>query len=181
MNTPVNPIKVVASNKPVVERTPGDNCNCEPPYLPCPLDNECLTAGVIYNAKVTATMPAPLPSAANPSPLPITKEEKYTGLSINTAKKRITGHNGNIKHREQKGTRLSAHIWELKDQGIPYDLTWSILITASANGFNPSTRQCCLCLLEGWVVLFLNKRLQIFSRCWHKSRLTLNPKAFKDN
>ena len=177
--------KVVAGNKPVVERTPGDNCNCEPPYLPCPLDNECLTAGVIYNAKVTATMPAPLPSAANPSPLPIIKEEKYTGLSINTAKKRITGHNGNIKHREQKGTRLSAHIWELKDQGIPYDLTWSILATAS--GYNPSTKQCRLCLLEKWVILFqeedatLNKRLEIFSSCRHKARLTLNPKAVKDD
>ena len=113
------------------------------------------------------------------------KEEKYTGISINTAKKRITGHNGNIRHREQKGTRLSAHIWELKDKNIPYTLSWSILTTAS--GYNPSNKQCRLCLLEKWYILFqeenatLNRRLEIFSSCRHKARLTLNPKAIKDD
>ena len=177
--------KVVEKSKPVVVVAPGDNCNCEAPYLPCPLDGECLTAGVVYNAKVTATLPPPLPTTANPSPLPIIKEETYTGLTINTAKKRITGHNGNIRHREQKGTRLSAHIWELKDKGIPHTLTWSILTTA--NGFNPSNKQCRLCLLEKWYILFqeenatINRRQEIFSSCRHKARLTLNPKAIKDD
>ena len=52
-----------------------------------------------------------LPTLANPSPLPIIKEEKYTGISINTTKKWITGHNGNIRHRDQKGTRLLAHTY----------------------------------------------------------------------
>ena len=130
-------------------------------------------------------MPAPPPTAANPSPLPTTKEERYTGLTINTMKKRIGGHNSNIRHREQNGTRLSAHIWDLKDKDIPFKLTWSIMTTAS--GYNPSTKQCRLCLLEKWIILFqeedatLNKRLEIFSSCRHKARLTLNPKALKDD
>ena len=119
-----------------------------------------------------------------PMLLPANNQNFDVQMTYISAKKRIT-HNGNIKHREQKGTRLSAHIWELKDQGIPYDLTWSILATAS--GYNPSTKQCRLCLLEKWVILFqeedatLNKRLEIFSSCRHKARLTLNPKAVKDD
>ena len=118
--------------------------------------------------------------------LPTTKEEYYTGITINTAKKRITGHNGNINNKEQKGTTLSAHVWELKDKGIPYKLDWSLLATAS--GYNPSTKQCRLCLLECWYILFreeqatLNKRLEIFTtNCRHKARLTLEPKAIKDD
>ena len=79
-------------------------------------------------------MPPPRPTTANPVPLPTTKEGYYTGITINTAKKRITGHNGNINNKEQKGTTLSAHIWELKNKGIPYKLDWSILATAS--GYN---------------------------------------------
>ena len=72
---------------------------------------------MIYNAKVTATLLPPRPTIANPSPPPTTKEERYTGLTINTAKKMITGHNGNFNNREQKETTFSAHIWEVKDKG----------------------------------------------------------------
>ena len=57
------------------------------------------------------------PTIVSPSPPPTTKEERYTGLTINTAKKRITGHNGNFNNREQKETTFSAHIWEVKDKG----------------------------------------------------------------
>ena len=177
--------KVIRDSKPAPIPKPSDLCNCKAPYLPCPLDNKCLTEGVVYNAKVTATLPPPKPTKANPVPLPTTKEEYYTGITINTAKKRITGHNGNINNKEQKGTTLSAHIWELKDKGIPHKLDWSILATAS--GYNPSTKQCRLCLLECWYILFqeekatLNKRLEIFTNCRHKARLTLEPKAIKDD
>ena len=176
--------KVIARSKPVVVAEPGSNCNCKAPHLPCPLDNQCLTEGVIYNAKVTATLPAPRPTVANPSPPPTIKEERYTGLTINTAKKRITSHNGNINNREQKGTTLSAHIWELKDKGIPHEVTWSILATAS--GYNTTTKQCRLCLTECWYILFkeelatLNRRQEIFSSCRHKARLTLSPKEVVD-
>lgn len=177
--------KVIKKSKPVAAAEPGDNCNCQKPHLPCPLDNECLTEGLIYNAKVTATLPAPRPTVANPSPPPTIKVERYTGLTINTGKKRITSHNGNINHREQKGTTLSTYIWELKDKAIPYELSWSILATAS--GYNTTTKQCRLCLLECWFILFkeematLNRRQEIFSSCRHKARLTLTPKEVVDD
>ena len=172
-------------SRPAATAEPGSNCNCRAPHLPCPLNNQCLTEGVIYNAKVTATLPPPRPTIANPSPPPTTKEETYTGLTINTAKKRITGHNGNFNNREQKGTTLSAHIWELKDKGIAHEITWSILATAS--GYNTTTKQCRLCLTECWFILFkeelatLNRRQEIFSSCRHRARLTLNPKEVVDD
>ena len=109
--------KVIKRSRPVAAAEAGSNCNCRAPHLPCPLNNQCLTEGVIYNAKVTATLPPPRPTTANPSPLPTIKEETYTGLTINTPKKRITGHNGNFNNREQKETTFSAHIWEVKDKG----------------------------------------------------------------
>ena len=40
----------------------------------------------------TSTLPPPPPSVANPSPLPTIKEENYTGLTINPAKKNASMH-----------------------------------------------------------------------------------------
>ena len=63
-----NMSKVISKhNTMVAKRTaePGSNCNCRAPHLPCPLNNQCLTEGVIYNAKVTATLPPPRPTIAD--------------------------------------------------------------------------------------------------------------------
>ena len=169
----------VTSKQVVVAR--NRECNCEEPYLPCPLDGKCLTPGVIYKAKVTATLPPPPPSAANPSPLPTIKEGNYTGLSINTAKTRITAHNGNCRNRDEGGTRLSTFVWEQKDAGATVDISWSIL-AKDLQGYNPATKQCRLCLLEKWFIMFeqegatINRRSEVFSSCRHKARLTLCPR-----
>ena len=76
-------------------------------------------------------------------------------------------------------------IWKLKDKGIAHEVTWSILATAS--GYNTTTKQCRLCLMECWFILFkeelatLNRRQEIFSSCRHRARLTLNPKEVVDD
>ena len=67
--------KVIKRSRPAAAAEARSNCNCRAPHLPCPLNNQCLTEGVIYNAKVTATLPPPRPTIANPSPPPTTKEE----------------------------------------------------------------------------------------------------------
>ena len=36
--------------------------------------------------------------------------------------------------------RLSAHVWELKDKGHTYTITWQIL--ARASSYNPSSGMC---------------------------------------
>jgi hypothetical protein len=41
-------------------------------------------------------------------------------------------------------TCLSNHIWNLKDDGIPYEVQWSLVDRAPP--FNPVTRKCRVCL-----------------------------------
>ena len=137
-----------------------------------------MTPGVIYKAEVTATEEQPAPA------LPITTKETYTGLSKPPFKERFRGHTHDMKHEDvdgTKGTTLSKHVWSLKRAGIPFTISWSI--QARGDGYNPSSKQCRLCLLEKWHILFkpevatLNKRLEVFSNCRHKASLVLDPKS----
>ena len=41
--------------------------------------------------------------------------------------------------RRQDGTRLSAHIWELKDSHLKFDIDWET--AARAKQFNPETEK----------------------------------------
>ena len=85
---------------------------------------------------------------------------------------RIAKHEGNCRHRHQPGTRLSSHVWKLKDQGSSYTISWHILSRAS--NYNPTSRMCRLCLKEKFLIKFapatvsLNKRSEIFSSCRHR-------------
>ena len=57
--------------------------------------------------------------------------------------------------RNQKGTRLSRHIWTLKDNQpypVPFELEWDIL--GKEKPFNPVTGVCRLCLLEAYILMF---------------------------
>ena len=83
---------------------------------------------------------------------------------------RATGTNG-------KGTKLSQHVWDLKDANIPFNTKWSIL--AKASSFNPITGKCRLCLKEVYYILFkpetasLNSRIEAFGYCQHKKQWAL--------
>ena len=168
--------KVLSSNRPKV--AVREDCNCLPSSPPCPLldsagEGHCLTPGVIYQAEVTATEEQPAPG------MPTTTKETYTGLSMPPFKKRYGGHTHDMEHEDSKGTTLSKHVWSLKRANIPYNISWSIL--ARGDGYNPSSKQCRLCLLEKWHILFkpegatLNKRLEVFSSCRHRASLVLDP------
>ena len=176
--------KVLSTIRPKVEVNEGCNCRSPPCPLPaclptcptpCPRDGHCLTPGVIYQAEVTATEVQPPPA------LPITTKETYTGLSKPPFKSRLGGHKHDMRHETAKGTTLSKHVWDLKREGTPFTISWSIL--ARGDGYNPSTKSCRLCLLEKWHILFkpegatLNKRLEVFSNCRHKASLVLDPSS----
>ena len=114
--------------------------------------------------------------------MPITTKETYTGLSKPPFKERFRGHTHDMRHEDvegNKGTTLSKHVWNLKRAGTPYNIAWSI--QARGDGYNTSNKQCRLCLLEKWHILFkpeaatLNKRLEVFSNCRHKASLVLDP------
>ena len=176
--------KVLSNVRPKVAVNEG--CNCAPRSRPCPLEldgeGHCLTPGVIYKAEVTATEEQPAPAP------PVITKETYTGLSKPPFKERFRGHTHDMKHEDvegTKGTTLSKHVWSLKRAGIPYTISWSI--QARGDGYNPSNKQCRLCLLEKWHIIFkpegatLNKRLEVFSNCRHRASLVLGkPSADPD-
>ena len=116
----------------------SEECNCNGRMGPCPLDGDCMREkSCIYSCKVTR--------------LDTGESQTYTGLAGGTFKSRFYGHNSDFNNRSNTGTKLSQHIWELKDNNVPYDIKWSIL--AKANTFNPVTKKCRLCLKEVYYIL----------------------------
>ena len=105
--------------------------------------------------------------------------QTYTGLTDNTFKKRLYGHNSDFRKRKNRNkTMLSKYIWFLKDNIVQYELNWSIL--GKAKSFNPVTGVCRLCLLEKYFILYnpkdatLNSRDEVFNSCRHKWKHTLS-------
>ena len=101
-----------------------------------------------------------------------------------------------MQHREEltidkyKGTKLSRHIWDLKDSGTDYTIKWSVLATAPA--YNPAARKCHLCLKEKTLILtykceyLLNARSELMYTCRHRryhllSSFNEQPKKNKEN
>ena len=98
--------------------------------------------------------------------------ETYTGLTT-SFKKRYNKHTSDIRNQGQKkATKLSGHIWNLKETSIPYNLSWDII--ARAPSFNPTTKVCRLCLEEIYHIMWskegatLNKRDELFGYCKHR-------------
>ena len=97
--------------------------------------------------------------------------ETYTGGAKNF-KVRHRGHKTSLTHRGGKQTTLSSYVWSLRDQGVQFDMNWSVIDRGPA--FNPLSYVCRLCTLEKYHILFnrqeatLNQRSEFFSKCWHK-------------
>ena len=147
--------KVIDSDQ--MEKSGG--CNGHRAGRICPIPGDCMAKGVVYGAEVTD--------------LTTGGKETYTGLTDGTIRDRIGKHEGNFRHRHQPGTRLSDHVWKLKDKGSPFTVTWQILCRASS--FNPSSGLCRLCLKEKFLIMFqpatasLNKRNEIYASCRHRA------------
>ena len=159
--------KILKGDQQQAVQPPG--CNCQVGPAACPVQGKCKTAGVIYRATVTETGTG--------------KVETYTGATGNTFKERLGGHNCDMNNRKYRiNTCLSNHVWNLKDDGIPYDIQWSLVDRAPP--FNPTTRKCRICLKEKKEILYnkdgssLNKRNEIFNTCRHRTqKLLSNVKA----
>ena len=96
---------------------PAQGCNCRGGPTNCPLSTpECQKDKVIYVASVSTQ----------------DGTEHYTGLTGGTFKKRWYKHNGDFEDRERENsTRLSAHIWKLKEEDKPYEINWEIMDRAT--------------------------------------------------
>ena len=111
---------------------PPPGCNCRNGEA-CPMNGQCLTDHVIYGATVVDNL-------ENTS-------STYTGLTRDTFKKRWYKHRSDFKNENNKhSTTLSSHIWNLKGGGNDFEVNWRIIDRATE--FNPSTKNCRLCLKE---------------------------------
>ena len=135
-------------------------CNCRD-RTSCPLQGECLTSSVVYEATVTTNEDS----------------HRYIGLTEGTFKTRFNGHKQSFAHeRYRTSTELSNKIWELKDHEKDYQIWWRILQTA--NTYQCGARSCDLCLSEKLNILknpgTLNKRSEIISKCRHSRKFLLS-------
>ena len=149
------------NNSKVLNANQGPNaldekCNCRKKEE-CPMPGKCLTPALIYQASVET----------------VEKTETYVGLTVNSFKKRYSGHKSSFTHKKRKHeTTLSKYIWDLKDKNVEYTLTWKIL--ARAQPFTQVTGLCQLCTREKYFIIFksdlctLNSRNELLSSCRHK-------------
>ena len=144
-------------------------CNCRN-KAECPLPGRCTIERVCYQADVKR--------------LDNGEVETYTGVTKDSFKKRYGGHKSSFSSRKyEHSTSLSTHIWKLKDQNIPYEISWEIVGRAAA--FNPATNTCRLCLLEKYLIMFrpaggpLNQSSEFFTTCRHKQSKLVGKVKFK--
>ena len=142
------------------EQLQPKKCSCpKAEKMNCPLDNECLSTEIVYQADVSSNDGA---------------MKHYIGLTAPTFKQRLYGHRKTFKNREyEHSTTLSTYIWQLKDKNIQYSIKWKILKKSKA--YSPTTQKCHLCLDEKLLILknyknpaFLNKSSELFGKCRHR-------------
>ena len=105
----------------------------------CHVQGACKQTGVIYEASLKE--------------INSRKTETYTGLTVRSFKQRWREHQLDFRKPENRTkSRLSQHIWELKDQGLEFDMTWKMLYKSPP--FNPVARKCMLCLKEIFVIMY---------------------------
>ena len=127
----------------------------------CPVQGACEQVGVVYRASVTETTSG--------------KIETYTGLTGRSFIDRWKEHQQDFeKPKNRTKTKLSSHIWELKDQGLNFIISWKILERAPT--YSRVTKKCLLCLKEKYFIMYtrenssLNKRNEVFNTCRHRNQ-----------
>ena len=74
------------------------------------------------------------------------------GLTENSFKTRYSNHKTSFCNSNKRlSTELSKHIWHLRDNNINFKVTWKI--SKQAAPYNPTSKQCNLCLLEKYFII----------------------------
>ena len=153
--------KKILNTKPPI--TTSTSCNCRIKD-DCPLNNNCLTTNIVYNAKVTTNEDA--------------TGKNYIGATEGTFKQRFTQHKLSFKNNKySNSTELSKYIWQLKDNNTEYQIQWSII--TAAQPYSNISRRCDLCASEKLHIIksnsnnTLNKRSELISKCRHENKYYL--------
>ena len=139
-------------------------CNCRI-KANCPLGGQCQTKSVIYSAVVTPT---------EPNSTPVT----YIGATEPPFKLRFANHQTSLRQERYKNaTELSKHVWQLKDNGKDFSISWKIL--ERARPYSNTSKRCGLCLAEKLRIILtrdpttLNSRTELVSKCRHSNKFKL--------
>ena len=134
-------------------------CSCQQKNT-CPLNGNCLQSSLIYRATVTRKDNS--------------TTETYIRLTENDFKTRYRNHTASFQHtKHRNSTKLSKHIWTLKENNIDHFILWHIL--SSRSPYNNASKRCNLCLKEKLLIIHqpelssLNKRNQHVSSCHHRN------------
>ena len=135
------------------------NCNCRV-KASCPLNGDCLSKSIVYNAKITTEG----------------NELNYIGHTENEFKSRFRNHITSFKNQKYRhATALSKKVWELKEKRIDHSITWSIIEKSRA--YEGGSRHCNLCLSEKFHILsssnIINKKSELLSKCRHELKFLL--------
>ena len=141
-------------------------CNCRAGVGSCPVQGRCQQKGVVYRASVRETGTG--------------QANTYIGMTGRTFKDRWKEHKHDIKSVSgTEKTRLSTHIWEIKDRGGTHDdVKWELIDRGPT--YNPTSKKCLVCLKEKYHIMYtrdnttLNKRSEIFSSCRHMAQKRLS-------
>ena len=102
----------------------------------------------------------------------------YIGSTSTEIKLRLANHRQSFRnpsYRDQ--TKLSQHIWDLKEKNKEYAIKWDIL--AEAAPAKIGTKKCNLCLTEKFEILrsnpniTLNSRTELGNKCKHRVKFKL--------
>ena len=106
--------------------------------------------------------------------------KSYIGMTGRPFIERYKEHRGNMRHKHQKGTKLSNFIWKQKEFGQNIkieDIKWSL--KAKAVPYRAGARYCDTCLSEKTQIALanpseiLNSRKEIVGKCPHKRAFKL--------
>ena len=146
-------------------------CNCRNPEL-CPVNGECLTSEVMYEATVNSDLPRYEPRI-------------YKGITERIFKERNREHKKTFNNLGKKNdSMLSEEVWRIKELGGTPQVTWKIL--QKSKTYNPQARRCALCLTEKLAIAehegkdILNKRSEIVAKCRHQLKYQLAQIDSKD-
>ena len=155
--------KVLEENQPL-ER---GGCNCQRRYRNnCPLDGECLSTKVLYEARLSSTEEN-------------YDDKIYKGITKPEFKSRLGNHTQDFNNRKNlKSTELSKEVWSIKDKGYQYAINWRII--KQYQTYTPASKKCMLCLNEKLEILehngnnILNKRTELVSKCRHRNEYMIS-------
>ena len=101
-------------------------CNCMAGVATCPVQGRCQQTGVVYKATVTET------GTRNVN--------TYIGMTGRRFKDRWQEHKHDfISVKGKEKSKLSTHIWEVKDRGEDYEVAWELIDKATT--YNPTTKK----------------------------------------